>query len=143
MLRVGESETGKNDTTHIGAPVSVRVFHIPNIGSSRDQDSFFPAHDTVGENEPIGEHGAMVGAAIPISVFQQRHPPGGTSIERIARHFDDKNPSVFVKLHCHWRADQGFTGKQFNAKAFLNSYCLEGFLGGIGRTSATAASTSK
>ncbi len=133
VLRVGLREAGDHHFAMFGAPVAVAVGEEQQVGRARDEDAVLPAHHAARQDEPVGEDGAPVDAAVAVGVFEQPDASGRADVERIAGHLDDEDAAVLVDVHGDGALDVGFGGDEFDAEAGLDAQHVERLFRGVGR----------
>ena len=134
VLRVGKGKSGQHRLTHVSPAVSIAVFQVKKIRSGRDQNAFFPAHYTRGQDQSVGEDEALVGQTVTIPVEEKTNSPDGLGIQWITPHFNHIDPSIFVDLHGHRISNQRFCRKHLDLEAGGQLKCVEGGLRTVGRT---------
>ena len=93
QLLVALAETGKQDFTHVGFAIAIRVFEKQDFRCRSDDHAIAPDQQAGGKIQSLGKERGFLVSAVAIRIFKNAHPATRLALaihaQRIVRHFHD------------------------------------------------------
>ena len=137
LLGIGTSsaELVRDQLLGVGAQVSVRVAHQPDVGRLGNQDAVLEDFQRSHEHETVGEHRPLVHSPVAVRVFEHDDAADRIVLGRAgqirheARHFDSPETSVGVPVDRDRFLDQRLARHELDVIARRHVERLQGVLG--------------